>query len=91
MITINKTEHGKAYLQYHIQEGGKIIQFMHEGNSSYTAKHYFSRRDNFDYDASMLCQWFKKKDELLNARALKKRLLGGGRKPLLADLEEILG
>jgi hypothetical protein len=63
---------------------------MHEGNSSYTAKHYFSRRDNFDYDASMFRQWFKKKDELLNARALKKRLPGGGRKPLLADLEEIL-
>ena len=38
----------------------------------------------------MFCQWYKKKNVICEERALKKRLSGGGRKPALGDIEDLL-
>ncbi len=55
---------------------------MSLGHSAYKAKHFFSSRDNFEYDPSMFRHWYKKKEALCcEESAQKKRLSGGGRKP----------
>ena len=42
----------------------------------------------FNVSESSVRDWRKQKDKLLLLPASKKRLPGGGRKPLLPDLEE---
>lgn len=42
------------------------------------------------YDESMFRQWHKKKDRILGENGSLKRIPGGGRKPQLGELEDIL-
>jgi hypothetical protein len=60
----------------------EVVEYMSLGHSAYKAKHFFSSRDNFEYDPSMFRHWYKKKEALCcEESAQKKRLSGGGRKP----------
>ncbi len=63
---------------------------MNEGHTAYNAAKQFSARDKVDYDPSMFRQWYKKKNAICEERALKKCLSGGGRKPALGDIEDLL-
>ncbi len=69
----------------------EVIAFMvRTGETAYAARKYFSDRDGFEYDVSLFYQWYKKKDVLMSACATKKRASGGGRKPRLANMEDLL-
>jgi hypothetical protein len=65
----------------------QVIAYMNEGHTAYNAAKQFSDRDKVDYDPYMFHQWYKKKNA---ERALKKCLSGGGRKPVLCDIEDLL-
>lgn len=69
----------------------EVIAFMDRtGETAYSTRKYFSNRDGFEYDVSLFYQWYKKKDALMSGCATKKRASGGGRKPLLANMEDLL-
>lgn len=63
---------------------------MEEGNSPYKAWKHFTNRDNAEYDPSLFYQWRKRKEDIGITLATKKRSTGGGRKPKLEDMEDIL-
>lgn len=67
----------------------EVIQFM-DNQSAYAAAKYFGGRDNCFYDPSMFRQWYKKRAELENCGSNRCRATGGGRKPKLGSLEEII-
>ena len=58
--------------------------------SVYATRKYFSTRDNYPYDQSMFYQWHANKEKILDSGSSRRRVAGGGRKPLLQDLENLI-
>ena len=69
----------------------EVIHFIEEGHSYYEATQYFEERDNIRYDRSMFRQWYLNRANIEGSSIVtKKRAKGGGRKPLLSNLEDII-
>jgi len=68
----------------------EVISYMELGNSCYKAKNFFGDRDGCSYSQSMFQQWYKNKEAIRAQSASMKRASGGGRKPLLGTLEELI-
>ena len=69
----------------------EVIAFIERpGNSAYSAKKYFDARDGRTYDQAMFFKWSKNAQMIKERGATQHRLPGAGRKPALADLENIL-
>jgi len=75
---------------YSIAFKKEVLGYISHGNSPYNAAQHFSARDNFKYDSSMFYQWVKKKDQIHLGKAAQNRCDGGGRKPKLDSLEQII-
>jgi len=63
---------------------------MEQENSCYMAKTYFSERDHYEYSHSMFEQWYMTRDSINLQSGSMKKASGGGRKPTLGALEEVL-
>jgi hypothetical protein len=77
-------------VQFTIAFKKEAIAYMEDGHTPYNAAKHFGERENTVYDASIFYQWRKKKELIKEAGATSKRIRGGGRKPKLDELEDIL-
>lgn len=68
----------------------EVLEYIKLGNTPYKAAKHFSARDNFSYDSSIFYQWVRNKDKIEPSKAAKKRCDGGGRKPKLDRLEQLI-
>ncbi len=69
----------------------EVIDYMEEHDCSPNkACKYFQQRDKFNYDPSTFYQYKKNAKKIAETPASKKRSRGGGRKPALGSLEEII-
>lgn len=63
---------------------------METGKSSYAAAKYFGKRDRTTYDDSTFRHWYQKRDQIRSNDDKQRRIKGGGSRPALGALEEIL-
>jgi len=69
----------------------EVIEYIdHHGTTAYDACKFFSARDKFHYNEANFYSWYKNRDQLLATGNSKKRASGGGRKPVLGELEDVL-
>lgn len=68
----------------------EVLEYISNGHNPNAAANYFSERDSFRYDTSLFYQWARNKEKILASPSSNKRVKGGGRKPVLGALEEIL-
>jgi hypothetical protein len=68
----------------------EVIAYCEADHTAYEAVKHFSDRDGCKYDIGNFYQWLRKKEVLKEAVNERKRVLGGGRKRILGDLEDIL-
>ena len=68
----------------------EVIEFMDRNNTAYQAAKFFGSRNKTTYDSSMFRQWYKRRNQIKHGSVSMKRIPGGGRKPALGALEEIL-
>lgn len=68
----------------------EVIEFIREGNTAYQVARHFSARDRFEYEESMFYQWFRNQEKIFSSGLSNRRFTGGGRKPTLGALEEVL-
>lgn len=57
----------------------------------HAAAKYFSLRDGFTYDHTCFHQFVKSKEKITLSPMHSKGVTGGGKKPTIGDLEEIIG
>jgi len=77
---------------YKIAFKKEVLAYINAGRTAYSAAVYFGNRDRCTYDASMIYQWKKNEEKILNdkLKVSRNRVRGAGRKPVLQDLEEAL-
>lgn len=75
---------------YQLKFKREVIDYMESGKSSREAVTYFGGRDNCSYDSGVFRQWFRNKDEIRSGNQDQRRVGGGGTKPVLGSLEELL-
>lgn len=68
----------------------EVIEYMAKGSTAYQAIKHFSARNKTTYDSSNFQRWFNNRDTIVSQAPSRNRVEGGGRKPLLGDMEEIL-
>ena len=68
----------------------EVLEYIDEGHTVYQACKFFSHRDKFVYNEGNFYNWNRNRDKILGTSLTKKRVKGGGRRPLLGELEDIL-
>lgn len=78
--------------KYSIAFKKEVITFIEEENASiYRAvKHFNERYPGANFDCNIFSKWYKKKDEIMKSRNTRARITGGGRRPFLGLLEDMI-
>ncbi len=69
----------------------EVVEEMEEKNlTAYATAKHFQKKYKIDLDPSMVQRWFKKRIKINTSPKHNKRINGGGRKPALGILEDLL-